>query len=378
MRELKEVLGEFKGISENPKEQFEALLSRGEKVVGCLTYFCPEEIIYAAGMVPFGLWGGDLEATESKRWFPAFICSILQTALELGIRGEYDGMKAIMVPKLCDSLKCMGANWECAVPGIPVINVAHAQNRKMSAGVEFTASQYRAVTAELARHGGKSASDDSIRGAIGLLNKRRSALREFTRLAALNPGSVSPKARNDVLKSSYFMDAGTYTPMLQELNGMLAALPRSDWDGVRVVTTGILADSQELLGILEDNRVAIAGDQVLHESVSFREDVSGDGDPIAALASRMAAIEGTSVLYDPEKRRVMELLELVRETSAGGVIYVLTKFCDPDEYDYVPVKQLLEANGVPCLLVEVDRQTSGYEQARSAVEAFAGMIRKKV
>jgi benzoyl-CoA reductase/2-hydroxyglutaryl-CoA dehydratase subunit BcrC/BadD/HgdB len=90
----------------------------------------------------------------------------------------------------------------------------------------------------------------------------------------------------------------------------------------------------------------------------------------------MASIEGTSVLYDPDKRRTKELLELVRKTSADGVIFILTKFCDPDEYDYVPVKKLLDANGVPCLLVEVDRQAFGYEQARGAIEAFADMLNK--
>jgi len=90
----------------------------------------------------------------------------------------------------------------------------------------------------------------------------------------------------------------------------------------------------------------------------------------------MAHIEGTSVLFDPGKRRASELVEIVRKTSAQAVIYVLTKFCDPDEYDYVPVKKLLDENKIPLLLVEVDRQDTGLEQARTAIEAFSSMILK--
>lgn len=377
MSELSGLLGGFREIAGDPKRQLDALLSEGRKVVGCLTCFCPEELVCAAGMTPFGIWGADMEATESRRWFPAFICSILHTTLEMGIKGALDGLTAIIVPKFCDSLKCMGANWESAVPGVPVINVAHAQNRKINAGIGFTSSQFREVSRELVRLGGENASDEDISDAIRLLNRRRKVMREFARLAAGRPEAVPPGARNDVIKSSYFMEAGVYTSKLTRLNGLLSALPEQEWDGVRVVTTGILADSRELLGILEDNGIAIAGDQVLHESVSFAEDVLETGDPIAGLAKRMAAIEGTSLLFDPGKQRVNQLLSIVRETSADGVIFVLTKFCDPEEYDFVPVKQLLDNNDVPCLLIEVDRQTSGNEQARTAIEAFAGILRSR-
>jgi benzoyl-CoA reductase/2-hydroxyglutaryl-CoA dehydratase subunit BcrC/BadD/HgdB len=371
------ILREFQSIAENPKAQLESLLTGGKKVVGCMPYFCPEELVYAAGMTPFGIWGADIEVIESKRWFPAFICSILHTSLELGIRGEYDGLAAVMIPKLCDSLKCMGANWECAVPGIPVINVAHAQNRKMDAGVEFTASQYRAVIGTLAQLGGKTVSTSDICDAIELINKRRKAMRFFAQLASEHPEAVSPGARNDVIKSSYFMEAGLYTLLLQELCDTLAVLPNSEWVGARVVTTGIMADFPDFLDILEENSIMIAGDQVLHESISFREDVNFTTDPVIGLAKRIAAIEGASVLYDPGKQRAKDLLKLVRETDANGVIYLLTKFCDPEEYDYVPVKKLLEENDVPCLLVEVDRQMSGYEQSRTAIETFSELLQSR-
>jgi len=271
----------------------------------------------------------------------------------------------------------MGANWECAVPGIPVINVAHAQNRKIDAGLEFTASQYRLVSGELTRLGRKIATDEGISEAIGLLNKRRAALRRFSALASAHPDVVPTGVRNVVIKSSYFMDAGVYTPMLEELNEGLAGLPEKAWTGARVVTTGILADSPQLLKMLDENNISIAGDLVLYESLSFNEDVPDTDDPYVALAKRLAAVEGTSVLYDPGKRRAKEVLELVRKTSADGVIFILTKFCDPEEYDYVPVKKLLDANDVPCLLVEVDRQVSGYEQARNAIEAFSDIIKKQ-
>ena len=57
MSKLEEKLAELENIARNPKAQFNRFLEDGRKVVGCMPYFCPEELVYAAGMVPFGLWG---------------------------------------------------------------------------------------------------------------------------------------------------------------------------------------------------------------------------------------------------------------------------------------------------------------------------------
>ena len=372
---MRELLEQFDSIAQNPKEQYEALLSQGKKVVGCMTYFCPEELVLSVGMVPFGMWGGDIEANEAKSWFPAFICSILQTTLELGIKGAYSGMTAVIIPKLCDSLKCMQPNWELAVPDIPVISLPHAQNSKLDAGIDFTASQYRKILGELTAFGGKSPSNEDIFDALKLINRRRQALRMFIALAAKHPDVVSAHSRSNVMKSSYFMEAQPYTAMLEKLNSALAQLPPSDWQGIRVITSGILADAPALLEILDENNISIVADQILHESVSFRHDADETGDPFQSLARLLATVEGTSVFHDPGKKRAYELLSLAKETSADGVLFVLTKFCDPEEYDYVPLKNLLEQSGVPCLAVELDRQTPGLAQARTAIEAFAQVLK---
>ena len=60
---------------------------RGKKVVA-VTYYTPQEIVHSMGLVPMGVWGADMEINEAKKYYPAFICSIMQTILELGIRAS--------------------------------------------------------------------------------------------------------------------------------------------------------------------------------------------------------------------------------------------------------------------------------------------------
>ena len=376
MNEVKRLLSGFEAVCADPGAQLSAALAQGKKCVGVLPYFCPEELVYAAGMLPFGLWGAQMQVSESKRYYPAFICSLLHTALELGLRGALDGLSAVMVPICCDSLKGFGANWKYGVgERVPVIDVAWAENRKIPAGVEFTRSQFRKVLGRLGEIAGRSVSDADVAAAVAVYNENRAALRAFSAAAARRPEAVSPAERCAAIKAGFFMDRAEHTEKLRALAAALDALPETAWDGLRVVTTGILADAPALLEILAENRIAVVDDQVAQESVLFRTDAPVTEDPVLGLATRLGEIEGCSVLFDPGKRRGGELIELAKNAKADGIVWIMTKFCDPEEYDFVPVRRMAEAAGVPLLAVETDQQMIDYEQARSAIEAFAETLR---
>ena len=47
---------EFKVKAATPKQQLAEYKAQGKKVIGVLPYYAPEELVYAAGMVPMGIW----------------------------------------------------------------------------------------------------------------------------------------------------------------------------------------------------------------------------------------------------------------------------------------------------------------------------------
>ena len=50
------LLDEFKVKAATPKQQLAEYKAQGKKVIGVLPYYAPEELVYAAGMVPMGIW----------------------------------------------------------------------------------------------------------------------------------------------------------------------------------------------------------------------------------------------------------------------------------------------------------------------------------
>lgn len=374
MNRIDEIVSAFKYVADHPEIVLQAVTSSGRKAIGCMPMYCPQELVYATGMTPISIWGGDITVSAAKRYFPTFICSIMQTSLELGLQGKLSSLSGMMIPALCDSMKCMGQNWKAGVPQVPYIPLFHPQNRKAEVGIAFLKSEYTRVLRQLEDIAGAQVSPEELDRAIEVYNVHRRSMQRFYTVAARYPQIITPTIRNWVVKSAGFMDVAAHTALIDELVFELEKQEPVQWKGKKVVVTGITADSPELLEIFEEYDIAIAADELADSSRRFRTLVPQGGEPIERLARQMAEHEGCSVMFDPQKKRGGMILDMVRQTGASGVIVLMTKFCDPEEFDYAILYKQFAAADVPHLMIEVDRQARNYGQARTAIQAFADII----
>ena len=59
----------------------------GGKVVGHFQVYFPEELVHAAGMLPFKVCGAQVEGIEADSHFGSYLCSVIKTSLELSLTG---------------------------------------------------------------------------------------------------------------------------------------------------------------------------------------------------------------------------------------------------------------------------------------------------
>ena len=368
MAALNELLTKFHDIAANPDKQLKSYIKEGKKVVICAPVYTPEEIIHS-----MGVWGADIEIKEAKKYFPAFICSILQSILELGITGAYKGVSAIVVPSLCDSLKCLGQNWKYAVKDVPFIPMTYPQNRANEVGRKFTRAEYEKVIKELEKATGAAFSEEALQKSIEVYNAHNNAMRKISDLLIKYP-NITASQRSDIFKSAYFVTKEEHTKLLNKLIDALKESKPVESKKIKVVTSGILADSKNLLKILDDNNMQIVADDIAHESRQYRVDAKPQASSLDSLSQKFSEMDNCSVLYDVDKKRADYIVDLVKRTGAQGVIIFMTKFCDPEEFDYVFVKRALDAADIPSTMIEVDRQMVNYEQAKTIIQTFGEMI----
>ena len=68
------------------------------------------------------------------------------------------------------------------------------------------------------------------------------------------------------------------------------------------------------------------------------------------------------------------LVEMVRAKKADGLILALMKFCDPEEYDVPIIMETCKEAGIPFLTIEIDQQSTSYEQIRTRIQSFTEQL----
>lgn len=375
MSELRENLARLQAACDNPRAQLDYYLSRGKKAVGCFAPYTPEELVHAAGMIPMGLWGGKAEASLATSYLPAFACPIMQANMEFGLNGTYKGLSAVIIPAICDTLRCMTQNWRFGVTSIPMVPIVYPQNRTSPASVDYLISEFENVQSMLYAYTGQMLNERALCEAIEIYNTHNAVMREFGQVANDHLDIITPVVRHAVYKSAFFFEKSEHTAIVRTVIHELKQLPVHTWKGGKVVLAGITCEPDKLLAILEEFHLAVVADDLAQESRQYRTDTpEKGGGGLKRLALQWMNRRGCSLIHELGKPRGNTLVQLCRDNNAGGVISCMMKFCDPEEYDQPFYQNDLRSAGYPYAVIDIDQQAHSLEQIRTRIQTFAEML----
>lgn len=375
MSKVQDYIKQFRSIADNPKKAMEDHKKEtGKGAVGIMPVYCPEEIVHATGYLPIGMWGAQKkQISKARTYLPPFACSIMQSVMELQLEGAYDDLDAVVFSVPCDTLKCMSQKWHGKAPEIVF---THPQNRKMAkdAANVFCREEYAILKKKLEDLLDVHITTKALQNSIDVYNENRRACKAFSDLVAANPGLIMPSERHAVIKARWFMDKAKHTAMLKELNDAIAAEKPAPFSGKRVIVSGIQLEPYEVLDIFAENGFAIVADDLAQETRNYRQEVPHDADPLLALAKAWTEFDGCALATDADKPKGQLLLDQVKEYNADAVIVCMMKFCDPEEFDYPILLQQFEEAGVRHLLIEVDQESTSFEQVKTRLQTFAEIL----
>ncbi len=361
----------------NPRKTVSDTLARTkQKAVGWLPVYAPEELIHAAGMLPVGLWGGQVTVQKADSYMQSFGCSIVRAILENGINGVYDMLSGIVLTSSCDTLKSGGQDLMKILNGknIAMLPVNYAQNRQDAAGIKYMVAELNELKKGLEALAGKAITDADLDKSIAVYEDYRAALRQFVELAKDYAKTIDLKTRHLVIKAGLFMDKLEYTAKLKEINAGLAALPKEEAKGLRVVITGIMTEPEALLDIFMASNVIFAADDLAQESRQFRTKVPAGANAIERLALRVRDQEGCAMLFAGGQSKGKFLIDLMKKNNAQALIVCAMKFCDPEGFDYPIYKKEVEEAGYKVLYFEIEQKMDSVEALRTRVQSFVEMF----
>ena len=375
MANLNSLLENLQNVADNPKNMLKKYLDEGKKVIGCFPIYTPAELVHAAGMMPMGMWGGQVNPSLAGQYAPIFICSIMRSCLEFGMLGKYNGLSAVIMPILCDTFRGMSGAWRTGVSNIPLITVIQPQNREVNGARDFLAGEYEAVKEKLEEIAGHKITDTDIDNSIKVYNTHSATIREFCQVANKHLDVITPNIRHAVMKSAHFMDKQEHTALLKEIIGELQALPEHQWKGKKVILTGITAEPNDLLDMFAKNNIAVVGDDIAQEGRQFRTDIpESDGSPMERLAQQWLDRKGCATIHETENSRGKLIVDMAKAEKADGIVICLMSFCDVEEYEYPMLVKAANQANIPVICLNIDQSTENSGQSRTKIQTFVEMM----
>lgn len=371
------ILQKFRFFSENPHAcAASAKEKTGKSVIGFFCSYVPEELIHAAGAIPFRIFGagGDIELAGSH--LQAYCCSLVRGGLEDALQGRLDFLDGTVFPHTCDSIQRLSDIWRLNAGFDIHIDAVMPVKLNTPSARAYMLEVLAGFRGDLQKALGRTITDADIASAVRLYNRIRSSLSVLYEMQSIDPAVMGPEGLYCIMKASMFMDRDE---LARDLENLVASLEKTaagfvDTGRKRVMLSGSICTLPDIYGIIR----SAGGDVVWDDLCTGRRYAGGltdeTGDPLEALASRYAGgMICPSKHYSPTARGESLFAEVHRK-AIDGVVFLRLKFCDPHAFDYPYLKDLLDREKVASLLLEIGEQPPSGEYLRTRIETFIAML----
>jgi len=346
----------------------------GGKVIGHFQVYFPEEIVHAAGILPFKVRGAQIEAVQADSRFGSYLCSILKTSLELALSKRVE-MEMFVTHPICDAARNLGAVWgrnfsyPCQILYLP-------QNANSSAASTYLRSEYARLQRGVEAIAGRPIQADELRNSIDVYNRNRALLRAVYAIKRETPWLLSADEAYILVAIGGMMPREEHNALLEATLPLIAVRPNKKQDKIRIVFEGGFCEQPPLDLIRAIARSCyVVDDDLLIGLRWILEDVPLEGDPLFNLAS--AYLEKSSyspVQHDLRKPKEKMLLERIRNSRASAAILTAAKMCEPGLEEQVAYLHALDAEGIPYFISEFEEKMTTFDHMEIQLETFVENI----
>ncbi|MFC2017739.1 2-hydroxyacyl-CoA dehydratase [Chloroflexota bacterium] len=370
----KMVIDKFREVVENRHKYAKDWKRKNKKKV--LGYFCtyvPEEIVYAADVLPVRILGGHESATLADEHISWVYCSFCHDALAQGLKGKYNYLDGIANSYGCNHIRQTYWSWREHLP----VSFSHhlyipyyIRHRTARAVMYEELKKFKQLIEEWL---GKTVTMEDLDEAIRVYNTNRWLLTQLYELRkGANPPITGAEAMQVVL-ASMLMDKVEHNELMEQLLKEIKGRKVDTEGKVRLMLVGTENDDTEVVELIEDLGGIVVTDDHCSGSRYFTSEVDTGKDRLMALTDRMIAKPLCPVRDLETEYRTKRIVELAKEYKVQGVIILQQKFCDPMAYDMMYVPPALEKEGIHTLILELDI-INPMAQLRTRIEAFMEMF----
>jgi benzoyl-CoA reductase subunit C len=346
----------------------------GGKVVGHFQVYFPEEIVHAAGMLPFKIRGAPLESIQADSRFGSYLCSILKTSLELALSERID-LDMFVTHPICDAARNLAAVWgrnftyPCQILYLP-------QNANSKYSVQYLRDEYDRLKRIVEEIAGHTISEEALRRSMAVFNENRALLHEMYAIKREMPWLISTYESYLLMAVGGMIPREEHNALLRHVLPMIRIRTAKRQDRIRVVFEGGFCEQPPLdLLLMVSQSCYVVDDDLMIGLRWIQDDIPLEGDPLYNLAN--AYLENSTyspVQHDLRKPKEKMLLERMKGSSAEAAIITAAKMCEPGLEEQVAYTYALDEYGTPYFVSEFEENMTSFDHLEIQLETFVENI----
>jgi len=373
---ISDFLKPFQEAVQDPGAYARAWKEKHQKsVVGFFCSYAPEEILLAADVLPFRILGSRKQISLADAHLQAYSCSLVRGALEDALSGDLDFLSGTVFPHTCDSIMRLSDMWRMNLELDFHLDVVLPVKLNQQNAREYLVDVLKKFRSDLSTAMQIDMSDDQIKASTILMNRIRSRLNELYKLKLRQPGLLSGSDLNTIVKASMFMDRRDVSNLLESFLEFFKNNEETEpKDGKRLLMAGGLCSMPDIFDIIESSGGVVVGDDFCTGARYASGQIDTANEIMTAIADRYAERIVCPAKHSGINSRGDHVVRLAKEKKAAGVIFLYLKFCDPHAFDYPYMHEMLEKEGIPSMVFEVEDQLPSEGQFKTRCEAFIEML----
>lgn len=349
----------------------------GGKVVGYFCTYVPEEVMYAANILPVRiLGGGKPESIADHHIFPMY-CPFCRDCLAQGLKGKYDYLDGIVIAQSCLHIRQTYSSWKINIP----VEFSHylpmPSHVQSSRAVPYLAKEIQYFKQNLEKWLGREITEEAIKQAIEVYNLNRRLLRQIYETRKQEYPPLTGAEAMCMVLASQLVDKAEHNQVLSRILNNLNGRQGKPSPGVRLMLIGSENNDVDFVEMIESLNAIVVIDDHCTGSRYFWNESPADGDMYIRLAERYVRRPPCPSKDWPARTRSEHMKGLIKEYGVQGVIFIQQKFCDPHENDIPILKEALDELAIPNYMVEFDMSIP-IGQFKIRLEAFIELFEQEL
>jgi benzoyl-CoA reductase subunit C len=367
----------YDDLSLNIVRQWKAL-QPGRRAIGFMPIYVPRELIHAAGMLPVGLMGGDMEIIRGDAYYQSYICHIPRSTIELGVSGKLDVLDGMLFPSICDVIRNLSGMWQLMFPGKYARYLDFPQNFDREVGGQFYREELGKLREDMERLGGVNITNDGLLASIRAYNANRALVERLYDLRAQQPWQVPTLELYLVLRAGNVLPVEEHTRLMEDYLTALQGMERPQMDNSRIVLRGSFCEQPPLglIRALERSGCYIVDDDFVLGARWIQGAVQETGDALANLSDAfLERSPETASMYIGNRRKGESLVRLCKHRGGEGVVFCAASFCDPALLDQPMLAKAVDGAGIPYTEFKYSENTGQFQVIKEQTGTFSDSIK---